>query len=49
MLNPLLINILGFSLLFGALLLYRVRGEVLYRERRARWVRELVLGEVAAQ
>ncbi len=43
MLYPLLAMILGFNLLFGALLLRRVRTEVLYRERRTRWVRELVL------
>ena len=43
MLVPLLINILGFTLVFGALLLRRVRAEVLFRERRTRWVRDLVL------
>jgi heme exporter protein C len=43
MLYPLLAMILGFSLLFGALLLSRVRTEVLYRERRARWVQTLLL------
>mgnify|MGYP001814472391 FL=1 len=43
MLIPLLINIGGFTLLFGALLLRRIRTEVLYRERRTKWVREMVL------
>ena len=43
MLYPLLAMIVGFTFLFGALLLSRVRSEVLYRERRARWVRNLVL------
>ena len=43
MLYPLLAMIVGFSLLFGALLLSRVRSEVLYRERRSRWVRNLLL------
>jgi len=43
MLVPLLINILGFTLVFGALLLRRVRAEVLFRERRTRWVRDMVL------
>jgi heme exporter protein C len=43
MLYPLLAMIFGFSFLFGALLLQRVRAEVLFRERRARWVRELLL------
>jgi heme exporter protein C len=45
MLYPLLAMILGFTFLFGALLLGRVRTEVLYRERRARWVREMLLGD----
>jgi heme exporter protein C len=48
MLWPLLAMILGFSLLFGALLLSRVRTEVLFRERRARWVRKLVYPEETA-
>lgn len=48
MLYPLLGMIVGFSLLFGALLLSRVRAEVLYRERRARWVREMIEAEIRA-
>ncbi|MDH4126355.1 MAG: heme ABC transporter permease [Gammaproteobacteria bacterium] len=43
MLYPLLAMILGFTFIFGALLLRRVRAEVLYRERRKRWVRDLIL------
>ena len=43
MLYPLLAMILAFTLLFGALLLRRVRTEVLFRERRTRWVKEMVL------
>ena len=43
MLYPLLANILGFTLLFGSLLLRRARTEVLYRERRTRWVKEMIL------
>ncbi|RLA27088.1 MAG: heme ABC transporter permease [Gammaproteobacteria bacterium] len=43
MLFPLLAMILGFSLVFGALLLGRVRSEVLFRERRSRWVKNVVL------
>lgn len=43
MLFPLLAMIFGFSLLYGALLLQRLRSEVLSRERRARWVRDLLL------
>jgi heme exporter protein C len=37
---PLLMMLLGFTLLFAALVLTRVRGEVLVRERAASWVRE---------
>ena len=48
MLVPLLVNILGFTLLFGAMLLYRVRSEVLIRERRSRWVREMFAAEGAS-
>jgi heme exporter protein C len=43
MLYPLLAMILAFTLLFGALLLRRIRAEVLFRERRTRWVKDLVL------
>ena len=43
LLYPLLAMILGFTLIFGALLLRRVRTEVLYRERRTRWVREMIM------
>ncbi len=40
MLVPLLMMILGFTLYFVAVLLTRVRGEVLRRERNAAWIRE---------
>ncbi|HEY4772901.1 MAG TPA: heme ABC transporter permease [Steroidobacteraceae bacterium] len=40
MLVPLLMMLAGFTLLFGALLLLRLRAEVLRRERSASWVRE---------
>ncbi len=40
MLVPLLMMFLGFTLLFVALLLTRLRGEVLNRERAASWIRE---------
>ncbi len=43
MLYPLLAMIFGSTLVFGALLLRRVRTEVLFRERRKSWVRDLVL------
>jgi heme exporter protein C len=40
MLAPLLIMLAGFTLLFAALLLVRLRGEILNRERTATWIRE---------
>ena len=43
MLWPLLANIFGFTLFFGAVLLGRVRTEVLERERRSRWVKAMML------
>jgi heme exporter protein C len=42
MLVPLLLMFLGFTLLFGALLLVRLRAEILNRERSASWIREAV-------
>lgn len=42
MLIPLLMMLLGFTLYFVAVLLVRLRGEVLRRERAASWVREVV-------
>lgn len=42
MLIPLLMMLLGFTLLFVALLLVRLRGEILRRERAASWTREVV-------
>jgi heme exporter protein C len=42
MLVPLLIMILGFTLFFVTILLVRLRGEVLSRERSASWIREAV-------
>ena len=40
MLVPLLMMLLGFTLLFGALLLVRLRAEILTRERSSGWIRE---------
>src|ERR1700685_1681362 len=40
MLLPLLMMLLGFTLFFVALLLVRLRGEILKRERTASWIRE---------
>jgi len=48
MLWPLLAMIAGFTLIFGALLLTRVRTEVLFRERRSRWVQRLVADSAGA-
>ncbi len=42
MLVPLLMMILGFTLFFATVLLIRLRGEVLSRERSASWIREAV-------
>ena len=40
MVIPLLVSMLGFTLFFGAVLLVRLRGEILRRERTAAWIRE---------
>ena len=40
MLVPLLLMMLAFTLYFGAIMLVRARGEVLRRERSARWISE---------
>jgi heme exporter protein C len=42
MLWPLLTLITAFTLFFVAMLLYRVRGEVLEREKNSRWVADIV-------
>jgi heme exporter protein C len=42
MLWPLLTMLLGFTLFFVAVLLVRLRGEILVRERSASWIREVV-------
>jgi heme exporter protein C len=42
MLWPLLLLIFAFTLFFAAMLLYRVRAEVLEREQNSRWVYDLV-------
>jgi heme exporter protein C len=42
MLIPLLLMLLGFTLYFVAIVLLRLRGEVLRRERSASWLREAV-------
>jgi len=43
MVPPLIAMIFGFSFIFAVFLLRRVRAEVLFRERRTRWVKELVM------
>ena len=40
MLEPLLLMLLGFTLYFAAIVLIRLRGEVLRRERTASWLRQ---------
>ena len=40
MLVPLLVSMLGFTLYFAAILLVRLRAEILRRERSAAWIRE---------
>jgi len=42
MLWPLLLMLLGFTLFFVAVLLVRLRGEILVRERSASWLREVL-------
>ncbi|MDC0662133.1 heme ABC transporter permease [Marinobacter sp. SS21] len=42
---PLLLSVLGLYLWFGWLACYRMQTEILRRERRTRWVRELVRAE----
>jgi len=42
MLVPLLVSLLGFTLYFGAVLLVRLRGELLRRERATSWIREVL-------
>ncbi len=48
MLAPLLINLLGFTLVFGGWIFRRVQTEVLYRERRTGWVRKMMIDSGAA-
>ena len=45
MLVPLLVSLLGFTLYFGAVLLVRLRAEILRRERAAAWIREALRHE----
>jgi heme exporter protein C len=44
MLVPLLMMLAGFTLFFVALLLVRMRAEILNRERTASWIREVLTG-----
>jgi heme exporter protein C len=45
MLWPLLLMIFASTLFFGAMLVQRVRAEILDRERNSRWVRDMVSGD----
>jgi len=49
MLWPLLVMILAYTLFFAAILLQRVRSEVLDRERNARWVLDIIDTPTAGQ
>jgi len=44
MLWPLLAMGIAFKVFYGIVLIYRARNEVLLRESRSKWVRELVMG-----
>lgn len=46
---PLLLTVLGFDRFFGAVLLLRMRLEVLRREARASWVKDEVLGHLGRE
>ena len=46
MLIPLLINIVGFTAFFAWLVLTRLQGEVLEREKATRWVQQLVVEDL---
>ena len=41
--RPLVLMIVGFYILYAALLVQRVRVEILHRERKTRWVRDIVM------
>jgi heme exporter protein C len=45
MLYPLVLMILGFCFYFCALILIRIRGEILYRQQNTNWVRNLIARE----
>ncbi|MGB1271443.1 MAG: cytochrome c biogenesis protein CcsA, partial [Endozoicomonas sp.] len=45
MLWPLLLSILGFYLFFTLVMVLRLRVEILNREHRTRWVRELLMAK----
>jgi len=47
MLIPLLFMLIGFTAFFGWLLCKRLQGEILNREKRTRWVQELIRGASA--
>ena len=42
MLWPLLLMMLGFMFYFGWLLMIRLRSEILVRERKANWLKEII-------
>ncbi len=46
MFQPLLVMIVGFYLFYAVALILHTRSEILRRERKTSWVRELIKGEV---
>ncbi len=46
MFYPLLVMVIGFYVFYALVLLMRVRSEVLEREKKTRWVKDLALGSV---
>ena len=43
---PLLVNVIGFYCLMGAVVIASLRNEIMSRERNTAWVREELLGSV---
>jgi heme exporter protein C len=46
---PLFVMILGFYLLFAVVLLLRTQAEILQRERKTRWVKDLIAAKAGAK
>lgn len=48
MFHPLLVMILGFYCFYAVVLILNTRAEILYRERRTRWVQEMLAPDVGS-